>query len=43
MLQCVMAGNNKRSKSETIRLWIEAVGIPVVIAALGLWQFWLKR
>lgn len=43
MLQCVMAGNNKRSKSETVRLWIEAVGIPVVIAALGLWQFWLKE
>ena len=38
-----MAATNKRSTSETVRLWIEAVGIPVVIAALGLWQFWLKE
>ena len=32
-----------RKTSESIRLWIEAVGIPVVVAALGVWQFWLKE
>lgn len=33
----------KRSAAETARLWIEAVGIPLVLAVLGLWQFWLKE
>jgi hypothetical protein len=32
-----------RSRSETVRLWIDAIGIPVVLALLGLWQFWLKE
>jgi hypothetical protein len=26
-----------------VRLWIDAVGIPLVLALLGLWQFWLKE
>ena len=38
-----MPVGEKRSTSETVRLWIEAVGIPVVLAGLGLWQFWLKE
>jgi len=33
----------QRSRSETVRLWIDAVGIPLVLALLGLWQFWLKE
>jgi hypothetical protein len=38
-----MAEKAKRSRLESIRLWIKAVGIPVVLALLGLWQFWLKE
>jgi hypothetical protein len=38
-----MAGEEKRSKSETVRLWTEAVGIPIALAGLGLLQFWLKE
>ena len=38
-----MADAPARSTGESIRLWIQAVGIPVVVAVLGLWQFWLKE
>lgn len=33
--------SEKRSRSETLRLWIQAVGIPLAVAGLGVLQFWL--
>ena len=38
-----MADEPSRSISESVRLWLQAVGIPLVLAVLGLWQFVLKE
>lgn len=38
-----MADEPNRSIWESIRLWLTAVGIPIVLAAAGFWQFYLKE
>ena len=35
--------DESRSIWESIRLWLTAVGIPVVLAVAGFWQFYLKE
>jgi hypothetical protein len=39
----IMAEELQRSTADAIRLWIQAVGVPVVVLAFGAWQFWLKE
>jgi hypothetical protein len=38
-----MADKPKRSISESVRLWAQAIGIPLVVAGVGLWEFYLKE
>ncbi len=38
-----MADEPSRSISESIRLWSQAVAIPLVLAVAGFWQFYLKE
>lgn len=38
-----MAREPKRSTGETIRAWLTAVAIPIVLAVAGFWQFYLKE
>jgi hypothetical protein len=38
-----MADEQKRNLSESVRLWVQAVAIPIVATGISLWQFWLKE
>jgi len=38
-----MAKEPNRSIGDTVRLWLTAVAIPIVLAVAGFWQFYLKE
>ena len=38
-----MAKEPNRTTAESIRLWLTAVAIPIVLAVAGFWQFYLKE